>query len=206
MGKRQNKNTILFRTYGLVVFMILINSQCFSQKAKISMNLQNGFFYEMPSFEEQKQILIEEKSYSECDSLIGILKPFFIKQTRIDTTIKYWKLNTFLSFDYEDGVYSIVKVQKNRGSLVIGYNSFGFFKKEKCWEQRDVKELSNIQTAIQYLKPSTFWAFYNQDKSNIPEIDQIKAQFKDSEGILDIDKLGAYLKTKPKALAKYCDF
>ena len=66
--------------------------------------------------------------------------------------------------------------------------------------------LTNIYSAFQILKPSTFWAFYNQDKSNIPEIDQIKAQFKDSEGILDIDKLGAYLKTKPKELAKYCDF
>ena len=44
------------------------------------------------------------------------------------------------------------------------------------------------------------------EKSEIKEIDAIKDQFKDSEGILDIDKLGAYLKTKPPALAKYCDY
>jgi hypothetical protein len=59
---------------------------------------------------------------------------------------------------------------------------------------------------VQFLKSDSFWAFYKRDESEIPEIDIIKAQFKDSEGILDIDKLGAYLKTKPKELAKYCDF
>jgi len=66
-------------------------------------------------------------------------------------------------------------------------------------------DFDSIITAIQILKPDSFWAFYSQDTSDIPAIDKIKTQFKDAEGILDIDKLGAYLKTKPKELAKYCD-
>jgi len=59
---------------------------------------------------------------------------------------------------------------------------------------------------FQIINPQTFWAFYNSESSTIKEIDKIKAQFKNAEGILDIDKLGTYLKTKPKALEKYCDY
>ena len=66
--------------------------------------------------------------------------------------------------------------------------------------------VGQMYEAISILKTESFRAFLNPESTKYQEIDQIKAQFKDSEGILDIDKLGAYLKTKPKALAKYCDF
>jgi hypothetical protein len=151
-------------------------------------------------------LIIDANSISDCDSLLGALKPQFLKELKIDTTTKKWKLNAFLSFDFEDGVYCIVKIQKNRDTLSLGYKTFSFFKKDKCWNMRELPELSNIQTTIQYLKSDTFWAFYNNDKKDIPEINAIKAQFKDNEGILDIDRLGAYLKTKPKSLEKYCDY
>jgi hypothetical protein len=57
------------------------------------------------------------------------------------------------------------------------------------------------------LKGPILMEFYKSvNNPKYPDINKIKSQFKDSEGILDIDKLGAYLKTKPAALAKYCDF
>lgn len=46
----------------------------------------------------------------------------------------------------------------------------------------------------------------NSELSANEEIENIKAKYSSPEGILDIDKLGAYLATKPKELEKYCDF
>ena len=118
--------------------------------------------------------------------ILPIHKFFMEYEGKKTVIIKYFSFeNSFLS-----NAHSIVlQLNNNNNNL-----------------EKSIPELSNIQTAIEYLKPDSFWAFYNQDKSNIPAIDAIKAQFKDAEGILDIDKLGSYLKTKPKELEKYCDF
>jgi hypothetical protein len=206
MGNRQKTKRILFRTNWLVIILLSISCYSFSQNAKVSMYLQNGFYYEMPKWEEEKHAVIDANSTFSCDSLSGALKQHYIIESKTDTIMKKWKIYAFLSFDYEDGVYSIVKVQKNRDTLILGYITLGFFKKDNCWKSSKIPELSNVQAAIQFLKSDTFWAFNNLDQSGNKEIDAIKSQFKDSEGILDIDKLGAYLKTKPAALAKYCDF
>jgi hypothetical protein len=57
------------------------------------------------------------------------------------------------------------------------------------------------------LKGPILMEFYKSvNNPKYPDINKIKSQFKNSEGLLDIDKLGAYLKTRPAALAKYCDF
>lgn len=108
-----------------------------------------------------------------------------------------------IKFDY--GFSSLVLVKYK----IREHN--GNFKTKIIWikakrEIESIKNLENIENTFKYLKPKIFWAFYNSDKTKYPEVDNIKAQFKDSEGILDVDKLGAYLKTKPAALAKYCDF
>ena len=83
------------------------------------------------------------------------------------------------------------------------------YQSKKGWVEVKSVPNSNIAVFFDFFRVINL-DFYDkigsQDKSDIPAIDQIKAQFKDSEGILDIDKLGAYLKTKPKELAKYCDF
>jgi hypothetical protein len=186
--------------------LILLNNLAFAQKAKLSIYIQNGFYYEMPKLDEEKQRSIDANSISACDSLVGALKSEFLKESQTDTTTENWKLNSYFSFDYEDGIYSFAKIQKMKDTLVLGFKTFGVFKNQKCWILKQIPELSNIQTAIQTLKPDSFWAFYNSEPSGIKEIDAIKAKFKDTEGILDIDKLGAYLATKPKELEKYCDY
>jgi hypothetical protein len=207
MGNRQKTKRILFRTNWLVIILLSISCYSFSQNAKVPIYLQNGYYNEMPKWEEEKHAVIDDNSTFSCDSLSGALKQHYIIEAKTDTIMKKWKIYAFLSFDYEDGVYSIVKVQKNRDTLILGYITLGFFKKDNCWKSsKIIPELLNIQAAIQYLKSNAFWAFYNKLPSGYKEIDAIKSQFKDSEGILDIDKLGAYLKTKPAALAKYCDF
>jgi hypothetical protein len=113
-----------------------------------------------------------------------------------------------LAFDYDAQKTVIVKFSVVMDSVYSAEQTLLFQSniKNSIWEEKLIPELSNIQTAIQTLKPDSFWAFYNSEPSGIKEIDKIKTQFKDSEGILDIDKLGAYLATKPKELEKYCDY
>ena len=123
----------------------------------------------------------------------------------IDTTRNFILPIHKLTFNYGKNWISILKYKVMKDSI-LSNSKVLLFEKELKWTLKSIPELSNIQTAIEYLKPDSFWAFYNQDKSSIPAIDAIKAQFKDAEGILDIDKLGSYLKTKPKELEKYCDF
>lgn len=197
MGNRQRTKSIFFRANWLVVLLVSVSNLSFSQSAKLSMFLQNGFYYETPKWEEEKQIIIEANSKSDCDSLVGALKTEYLRVTKTDTITQKWKLYSYLSFDYEDGSYSITKVQKMKDTLILGYQVFSFFKKDKCWIHEENQYLANIQFAIQALKPDAFWVFYNSEPSEIPEIDAIKAKYKTPEGILDIDKLGAYLKTKP---------
>lgn len=122
-----------------------------------------------------------------------------------DTTSRHIEFSNELKFIFNLKEIIIVKYIVKQKDLVLKVSS-KVFQKDIVWQEKQILELSNIQTTIQTLKPDSFWAFYNSDPSGIKEIDAIKAQFKDSEGILDIDKLGAYLKTKPPALAKYCDY
>ena len=122
-----------------------------------------------------------------------------------DVTLRHIKFIRKLIFSYQGKETCIVKFEI-RKDTIFENTQIKVFQKTAIWQETEIKEIENVRFAIQFLKSDSFWAFYKKDESEIPEIDSIKAQFKDSEGILDIDKLGAYLKTKPAALAKYCDF
>jgi hypothetical protein len=204
MGKRQRKNRLIYRAC-LVIFLIK-SSSIYSQKGTCVINLQNAFYQEFSLFDKEKQLTIHPARVSFCDSLAGVLKPIFLETNKQDTSQNIWQVRSIFSFDYEDGVYAFVNVEKMKDTFVLSKETFSFFKNENCWMKKEIPELVNIKTVTQTLKPDSFWAFYNSEPSGIKEIDAIKANFKNTEGILDIDKLGAYLKTKPKALAKYCDY
>jgi uncharacterized protein (UPF0333 family) len=124
---------------------------------------------------------------------------------RNDVSLRHIKFIRKLIFSYQGKETCIVKFEI-RKDTILDNTQIKVFQKTAAWQETELKEIENIRLTMQFLKSDSFWAFYKKDESEIPEIDKVKAQFKDSEGILDIDKLGAYLKTKPKELAKYCDF
>lgn len=153
--------------------------------------LQNVSFCEY--FEDETNIQNDATSFGKAVLAKELL------QDRQDSSLLYLQK---VAFDYGLRKHEIVKYK------VLINNAYQY----KSLALIDGKvytfpsELSNIQTAIQTLNPDAFWAFYNSEPSEIPEIDAVKSDFKTSEGILDIAKLGAYLKSKPKELEKYCDF
>ncbi len=205
MGERQNKGRLFFRAYWLVGIW-LCGFLSFGQKMTKSVHLQNTFYTEISSLEETQQIVINSNTQAKCDTLTGVLQPLYLTTVSNETTSVFWSVKAYLNFDYEDGTLCIAKIAKMQDTLVLGNEVFTFFKTDGCWQERKLDNLANIRYAIQVLKPDSFWAFYNQDKSDFSEIDAIKTRFKDAEGILDIDKLGAYLQAKPAVLSKYCDF
>lgn len=204
MGKQQTKNRFIYGACLVIIFTT--GFQAYSQKTYQSIYLQNAFYQQFSLFDEDKRLAINNQSTQNCDTIVGVIKPLFLKEIKEDTSQKIWLIASIFRFDFEGGEFAFVKTYQMKDTTIIGVFTFEFFKKGKCWEVRKIPLLSNTQIVIHYLKPDSFWAFYNHDKSQFPEIDAIKSQFKDSEGILDIDKLGAYLKTKPKALEKYCDW
>jgi hypothetical protein len=121
-----------------------------------------------------------------------------------DTAKVFIKFVNKLSFNFQGKEIKIIKYvcETNKTFQVKSK----VFQRNQNWQEIQIQDLLNIRLVIQSLKSDMFWAFYNKSPSGYKEIDSIKSQFKNSEGILDIDKLGAYLKTKPAALAKYCDF
>ena len=102
--------------------------------------------------------------------------------------------------------YTIIKYQVLKDSISIEFKTVIFRNEENQFKEANPNLFENIYNSIKYCKTETFRAFLNSEKTKLLAIDAIKAQFKDAEGILDIDKLGSYLKTKPKELEKYCDF
>ena len=126
--------------------------------------------------------------------------------TKSDTSSK-----PIFRFEWINGssLYSVLKysIQSDLKNI-IKVKLFKF--ESNNWVEVQSSPNPNVNVIFDFFKTISA-EFYNQisikeNNPNFPEIDNIKAQFKDSEGTLDIDKLGAYLKTKPKALAKYCDF
>ena len=205
MGNRQRKNRLFYRACMVITFWVSF-STLLAQKVHQTIYLQNAFYQEYSIFDKEKQLSIHPASVSSCDSLAGVLKPIFLETNKQDTSQNIWQVRSIFSFDYEDGVYAFVNVEKMKDTFVLSKETFSFFKNENCWMKKEIPELVNIKTVTQTLKTDSFWAFYSTEPSGIKEIDKIKARFKDSEGILDIDKLGAYLATKPKELEKYCDY
>lgn len=206
MGKRQNKNGTFFRAIQLVILLLPITLKATAQDYKVqtSVFLQNAFLYEST---EESKILIDFKTKVNCDTIVGVLSTFFTKDNLSKKEKNIWRLDRILFFDYENGKVAIVKITMKKDSNILGTKSFLFkVENNKCWQNFINPQLNNILFSVQYIKPGLFWTFYNQNNSNIEAIDKIKSQFKDSEGILDIDKLGAYLRTKPKEMEKYCDF
>jgi hypothetical protein len=119
-----------------------------------------------------------------------------IETIRPDSVLKY--IHSFSFFWEENEIMFVKAILNTRIQLFI-------FENQKLI--LDIPErFQPIRNIFQTLKPDSFWAFYSTEPSGIKEIDKIKARFKDSEGILDIDKLGTYLATKPKDLEKYCDY
>lgn len=204
MGKRQSKKRIFLRTCWLVA-AILTTDVAFSQKIDQPVYLQNAFYYEIDDSEDEETIIISENTIEACDSLTSALRPYFLKENGNLSTI-LWKLTSYLSFDYEDGVFCIVKVKEMQDSLVKGVKSYTLFKRNNCWESREVKDFDNIRYAIQVLKTGTLHAFYTKENSPNESIDKIKNDFKDVKGILDINKLGLYLKKRPLELKEFCDY
>jgi hypothetical protein len=118
---------------------------------------------------------------------------------RVDSSLTYiHKLKFGFNFRSIEILKYIVKLNENAITKSVWI--------EHGKEIEPISELQNLQYAIQCLRPKSFWSFYSSDDSGISEIDKIKSQFKTPEGILDIDKLGAYLKTKPIEFEKYCDY
>jgi hypothetical protein len=203
-GATNMKNRYLFTIF----ILASLNGIAQEQNVKVDEVIWNVRLNEPYMFNYQKndkvfKVFPEKKN----EDISFNIATKFIK-SGLDTTKNFIYPVHKLSFNYDSKKVEIIKFAISIDSVFSSIQTLIFLQEYNSfiWQEKEISELINIQTAIQYLKPDSFWAFYNSEPSGIKEIDAIKTQFKDSEGILDIDKLGAYLATKPKTLAKYCDY
>ena len=196
----------------LIVILLLMANHCFSQNSNIADNAKAIF--SMPI----EQTFFRRYAHPIEDSLILSSK---IKDERINDNDKF---ELFLASNYPNERAShiqlfhkmtvsnlgddfiVIKYREIKDTVALKTISKVFKINKETFVEIPNDAVGQMYEAISILKTESFRAFLNPESTKIPEIDNIKAQFKDSEGILDIDKLGAYLKTKPAALAKYCDF
>ena len=196
----------------IIVIFLLVTNTCFSQNSNATDNAKA--FFSMP---------IEQTYFRRYANPIedSLAISSTLKDERITANDKF---ELFLASNYPNDRAShiqlfhkltvsnlgddfiIVKYREIKDTISLKTISKVFQINNGTFKEAAAEAVGQMYEAISILKTESFRAFLNPESTKYPEIDQIKAQFKDSEGILDIDKLGAYLKTKPKALAKYCDF
>lgn len=182
--------------------LILISSQLKAQeynfvsfevkpiKAKFDMKISHQILYRYT--EDSDSRAEKDEAFSE------ILR----KITATDTLIK-----PLFRFKWQSGdsKYSILKYQEKDLSKQIKLYTL-----QDSWNEIVNPSKDNEKLFYDVFKVMTL-EFYdlltsNSELSVNAEIDTIKAKYSSPEGILDIATLGAYLKTKPKELEKYCDF
>ena len=202
-------------------------------KTSIELNLKNVFFkeYSNERFKRFEELIVKNDVQS-TGSPIEVLhsmysasnqddyKSLFIgKPTKIstkelekrklsDTLANKLRLIHRLTFDYDGSPIAFLKYKKFKDSL--NYTSeLVTLRKQKDSEQWFLvsqTEFPGTEYAIKTLKGEGFWQFFNRhDEEKHPKINKYKPQVQDSDGVLDIEKLGEFLMVNKGSLSEYID-
>jgi hypothetical protein len=188
-------------------FLLLLSSNLFAQnnaKAFFSMPMEQTFFRRYANPIEDSLVVsstITDDRISADDKFELFLASKYPNEKATQIQLVHKLSSSNLGEDF-----ITVKYLEIKDTLALGLFTKVFQVENEAFKEVPNNKVGQLYEAIKFLKTEAFRSFLNPEPTDIPEIDKIKAQFKDAEGILDIDKLGAYLKTKPASLAKYCDY
>jgi hypothetical protein len=126
-----------------------------------------------------------------------------ILEANKDATFNKLLLHSFLSLSNYTTNWQAIKYRTVLGKDTSSYKVLVLkFENQKVSEDSQT-EISETLTNVLRLKSEAF----SQFEAEKPEDEfSISELVKDTDGTLNINKLGAYLKTKPKGLEKYCDW
>jgi hypothetical protein len=190
----------------ITILMLFVASSSFAQNSRafFSMPIEQTFYRRYSHPLEDSLVIssvMKDDRISNDDKFELFLASKYPKETA--THIQLIHKLTSVNLGEE---FITVKYREFKDTLSLAYICKVFKNQATGFTEVPNDAVGYMFEAIKILKTETFRAFLNSDPTKLKEIDAIKTRFKDSEGILDIDKLGAFLATKPKELEKYCDY
>lgn len=118
----------------------------------------------------------------------------------------YIRLYSKLTFFFKGEKVSIIKYKVKKGTNISSYEVIQVMKKSNNWIEIQNNELKNISYLIRNIRVNVFWEFYNKENNpEYPEINKLKPLVKDSNGVLNIEKLAQVIEENKNALSKYMD-
>lgn len=125
-----------------------------------------------------------------------------------DTLINQIRLIHRLTFDYNSHSLAFLKYKRFKDSISYSSELIALEKdlNTATWKIIVESEFPNTEYAIKRLKSSAFWQFFNRhNDDDYPKINVLKPMVQDSNGILDIEKLGEVIKKNKTQLSDYLD-
>lgn len=201
-------------------------------KIDLGLNLQNVFFKEYGNerfnrFEDTilinkkntlntpENTLISYYSASNKESYKEIFKGDLIKissnklknRKKSDTLQNAIRFIHRLTFDYKNKPVTFFKYKLLKDSILSAPKLLVMEKQaDNSWIIIINSSFESTKYAIKHITSKGFWQFIsNHDDVKYPEINKLKPLVQDSNGILDIEKLGQVIKNNQTALKKYLD-
>ncbi len=128
------------------------------------------------------------------------------QENKVDSVSFHVKLISRLRIKVSGQMHSIISYQtsNSKENLVVDYRTV-----EGLWKENNespAKEIGLLRDIMQLSDASMIFEFYNQgDNPDYPEINKLKPQVKDENGVLNIEKLAKVLKENKAALAEYLE-
>jgi hypothetical protein len=203
-------NKILF----LLLLVFSAKAQDFSKFKATSLKAVGSFQYNNASFYGYARYTENYEDSVITKPLIGKNIEAFVSQANKlileankDSVVNQLMLHSFISLSNYTTQWEAVKYR-----IVTKNDTTAFkvlvLKSENQKVQEDSETItSQILKNILRLKSEVYSQFeYETPTSSYTDLTSIAKQVKNTDGTLNLAKLGAFLATKPKELEKYCDY
>ncbi|WP_440880856.1 hypothetical protein [Tenacibaculum sp. C7A-26P2] len=110
------------------------------------------------------------------------------------------------SFSHNEGLISFIKYKEILDGIKSRPKIQGYIRRGDTWLKLENEKFENVIYVIKNLKIISFWEFYSKENNeNFPKINKLKPLVKDSNGVLNIDKLAKVIKDNKSLLFEYLD-
>lgn len=218
---QKTKPILLIRMLGKYIFSIIMcfnlalsygqNSEDFkkynngtvvSYNASIIIDKFILFEYKTVAENDFLKIYSKKKMSSELEQSISNSYSF----SNTDSTRNFIGLVYSFSFNWAGKKTAIIKYFEVKDGTNIGYKSFTFQLTKQGWVRYNNPNFNSIVFVNKKLTTDAFWQFYNKTNNpSYPEINALKPQVQDANGVLNLEKLATVIKANQTQLAKYLD-
>ncbi|WP_010182785.1 hypothetical protein [Aquimarina agarilytica] len=205
----RNKMLLLSFLWYSVVFSQIDYSKYEGSKGKIRFFKEYSFsnIYDYSIDSEQKDSLITKVIRgNNPEALISKKYSSKFSQSKTESTSFKIKLKTRLIVTINNTKHSLISYKSSDNNKVIITDYYldddSTFKENT----RSNDEINLLKSILENSNANLLFEFYNRrNNENYPEINKLKSQAKNSDGILDIKKLAKVLEENKAILSKYLD-